>query len=177
MLFGTFDTPWYAWPTTAALVASIFALIGVYMAYRLNYKLRLYDAVANARMKLEEVINLISLATMPCDNFGGQRFISAGGWDELAKKLGMLNAALDAINVYGSKKLRRKGELFFESVQTFHSAVHDAIVTATHTWDSMSQEDQEKQHKAASYLCDILGGKIKPYHDLRKQVLELKGLV
>jgi len=172
-----FDMPWYAWPTTGATIMALFAILGVYLAYRYNCRLKSLEALGASRIALEEVINLISLATMPCDRFAGQRFISAGGWDALASKRCMLEAKIDVLRIYGGLALEKHADVFSESVRQFCRKVYLSIICCTHESDNMTIEAKQEQKQACHYLASILDGKIKPYDEFRQQLLSLKRFI
>ncbi len=170
MLFA-FDTPWYAWPVTGAVVIGSFAILGVYLAYCGNHRLKSLESLGSARIALEEVLNLISLATMPSDNFAGQRFISAGGWDTLASKLNMLEAKIDVLRIYGNAKLAKHANSFMQSIRQFYSKVHNSIVCLTIGGNVKKQKD------AGIYLASMLDNKINPYDEHHQQLLSLKKFI
>lgn len=85
-------SPWYSWPTTAAMIAAIFLFFFTYWSYRLNRQLKWLEAKAHVRLHLSELMDAISLATMPSPDFGGERFDAIGGWDELINRANRLEA-------------------------------------------------------------------------------------
>src|SRR5581483_1685817 len=146
-----FDTPWYAWPTTAALIASVVALGVAWWTFVFQRHMKLLEAIWKIGHDLLKFQNGVSLASIPSPNFG-VRLERIGGWDGFAEVLNELGASTDLLVIYGDPKVAQAGKELFEEAKKLYIKVHKSVV------DSHYPKALDESNEAHKFLVSVIDG-------------------
>ena len=169
-MIALFDTPWYAWPTTAALIASVVAIFIMAKTYLGQRHLKLIEAISNLGRDFTDFECGISLAALPSPNFG-KRLERIGGWDGFADILNRMEMSATIVGFYGNCESAKAAAELYPLAKKLYLQVYNAVTYATAEVGSDDNLHQ-KRHDAMLFLTTVMDGVAQV--DCRQKWLEIQ---
>lgn len=124
-----FNTPWWALPTTGALLQIAGAIFVSWLIYRFNKRLKLQEAMLKLSDTLEEYREAVSLVCVFSPDIAGARFEErCGGWDGFCMTMNKLKRQSKAMSVFGNQKISNVAAEFTIATKGLYMSLHEAVV-------------------------------------------------
>lgn len=152
-MINEFNVPWYAWPTTAAVVAFLLGIIGIYWNYLCQRHLKTLESVTRVVECISKGENGLIQMLLPSPNLG-TRF--EAGWDVLHTLMIVdVGIAIQSLIVYSNdKKIDRLCDEILEASKKAYSNIFRTVISAT--VEGISSEERINALNRSMDL-DVLG--------------------
>lgn len=124
-----FNTPWWAWPTTGALLQIAGAIFVSWLIYRFNKRLKLQDAMLKLSDTFEEYREAVSLVCVLSPDIAGARFDErCGGFDGFCNIMNRLKRQSKVMSIFGNQKISNVALEFTIATRGLYTRLHEAVV-------------------------------------------------
>lgn len=130
-ILATFDTPWYAWPTTGALIAVLGAIVIAWFSFLYNLHLKLVETTRQVRDKLEAMKLGMQIIRSSAQGKSNPLLDELGGWYGLAIRMSDLHASIEMLKLYRDSDIEHQGVRLIASVVTLYQKAQNELSNTT----------------------------------------------